>query len=223
MSTRACRAHRAGRKFLFCSCWEVFMKALADTYGLVIVDMQNDFVLPGSPLCIAGAYDTIPKIQEALEGFRKAKRPVFHIVREHRADGSDVEITRVQGFLKGTKYAIPGTKGCEIVEALQPLEGEFRIAKQRFSAFMHTELDFILRRLGINHIVVCGTQYPVCIRTTVFDAIAYGYQVTLLTDATSAKTPEVAEANLGDIRSIGVHCITVSEFLEDLARTGDVT
>ena len=197
------------------------MKTTPDTYGLVIVDMQNDFVLPGSPLCIAGAYETIPRIQEALEAFRKAQWPVFHIVREHRPDGSDVEITRVQGFLKGAKYAIQGTKGCEIVEPLQPREGEFRIAKQRFSAFMHTELDFILRRLGIIHIVVCGTQYPVCIRTTVFDAIAYGYQVTVLTDATSAKTPEVAEANIEDMRNIGVRCITVSQFLGDRPQAGD--
>ena len=197
------------------------MKTTPDTYGLVIVDMQNDFVLPGSPLCIAGAYETIPRIQEALEAFRKAQWPVFHIVREHRADGSDVEITRVQGFLNEAKYAIPGTKGCEIVEPLQPREGEFRIAKQRFSAFMHTELDFILRRLGITHIVVCGTQYPVCIRTTVFDAIAYGYQVTVLTDATSAKTPEVAEANIEDMRNIGVRCITVSQFLGDRPQAGD--
>ncbi|MDY6954250.1 MAG: isochorismatase family cysteine hydrolase [Thermodesulfobacteriota bacterium] len=188
--------------------------------GLVIVDMQNDFVLPDSPLCIAGAFDTIPKIEEALETFRKGQKPVFHIVREHRADGSDVEITRVDGFLKEARYAVPGTRGCEIVEALQPLEGEYRIAKQRFSAFMHTALDFILRRLGISHIVVCGTQYPVCIRTTVFDAIAYGYHVTVLTDATSAQTPEVAEANIRDMKVIGVRCITLSEFLQNPARFG---
>jgi len=207
----------------FCSCWEVFVNTSSDNCGLVIVDMQNDFVLPDSPLCIAGAYETVPKIQEALEAFRKGKKPVFHIVREHRADGSDVEITRVQGFLKEARYAIPGTTGCEIVEALHPLEGEYRIAKQRFSAFMHTELDFILRRLGISHIVVCGTQYPVCIRTTVFDAIAYGYHVTVLTDATSAQTPEVAEANIRDIKMIGVRCVTVSEFLQNSAGFGDAT
>lgn len=205
------------------SCWEVFVKTSLDNCALVIVDMQNDFVLPDSPLCIAGAYVTIPKIQETLEAFRKAKKPVFRIVREHRADGSDVEITRVHGFLKEARYAIPGTKGCEIVEAVHPLEGEYHIAKQRFSAFMHTELDFILRRLGVSHIVVCGTQYPGCIRTTVFDGIAYGYHVTVLTDATSAQTPEVAEANLWDIKNIGVRCITVSEFLQDPARSGDVT
>ncbi len=199
------------------------MKKTPDRYGLVIVDMQNDFVLPGAPFFIEGAYETIPRIQEALEQFRTAQRPVFHIVRGHRPDGSDVEITRVEGFVKGTKYAIPGTRGCEIVEPLQPREGEYRIAKQRFSGFMHTEFDFMLRRLGITHLVVCGTQYPVCIRTTVFDAIAYGYHVTVLTDATSAKTPEVAAANIEHMRNIGVRCITLSQFLEDHPLAGDAT
>jgi nicotinamidase-related amidase len=39
---------------------------------------------------------------------------------------------------KNTRYAIPGTKGCEIVETLKPREGEYRIVKKRFSAFMQT-------------------------------------------------------------------------------------
>ena len=39
-------------------------------YALVIVDMQNDFVLPGSPACVAGAYDTVPAIKRLLESFR---------------------------------------------------------------------------------------------------------------------------------------------------------
>jgi nicotinamidase-related amidase len=189
------------------------MKKTQDRYALAIVDMQNDFVLTDAPFCIAGAFNTIPRIQEALEAFRRAQWPVFHIVREHRNDGIDVESIRAESFLKNTKYAIRGTKGCEIVEALEPQKGEYRIVKKRFSAFMQTEFDFILRRLDINHLVVCGTQYPVCIRTTVFDAIAYGYQVTVLTDATSAQTPEVADANIRDMSTLGVHCVTVSEFI----------
>ena len=192
---------------------------MTDNYALVIVDMQNDFVLPGSPFCIAGAHDTIPKIREALEGFRHRQWPVFHIVREHRQDGSDVEITRQRAFLEEASYAIPGTEGCEIVDALTPLAGEYRIVKQRFSAFMQTELDFILRRLSVNHLVVCGTQYPVCIRTTVFDAVAYGYLVTVLTDATSAKTPEVAQANIEDMKNIGVGFLTVEAFLTNRPQT----
>jgi len=78
---------------------------------------------------------------------------------------------------------------------------------------MQTELDFILRRLGVTHLVVCGAQYPNCIRTTIFDAVAYGYRVINIIDATSAQTQEIAEANILDIRNIGVECLMLDEFL----------
>ncbi len=186
--------------------------AKEERYALIIVDMQNDFVLPGAPACVAGAFRTIPKIREALDLFRKLRWPVFHVIREYRADGSDIEITRLKGFLEEKPYGVSGTKGSEIVEELKPVPGEYRIVKNRFSGFMHTELDFMLRRSDIIHIAVCGTQYPNCIRTTIFDGVSHGYDVSLLTDATSAQTPEIAEANIRDIANIGVTCLTVAEF-----------
>ena len=188
------------------------MEEEKDRLALIIVDMQDDFVLPGAPAVIAGARDTVPKIKKALDAFRQKGQAVFHVTREYREDGSDIEKPRLQAFLK-RKYAVPGTPGCAIVAALRPLTGEYRIVKKRFSAFMNTELDLMLRRLGIGHIVVCGAQYPTCIRATVFDAVAYGYSVTLLTDATSAQTEEIAAANIRDIRAVGVECVTVEEFL----------
>lgn len=185
-------------------------------YGLIIVDMQNDFVMPGSPIRVAGAKATLPAITKALKAFRAAGLPVFHVVREYRPDGSDIEITRLENFLERSKTVVPGTEGCAIVDELKPIPGEYRIVKNRFSAFMNTELDFMLRRLNVNHLVVCGTQYPSCIRCTVFDAVCYGYNVTLLTDATSAQTPEIAESNVRDIQEIGVECIPTANFLKQL-------
>ncbi|HNQ35126.1 MAG TPA: isochorismatase family cysteine hydrolase [bacterium] len=185
-------------------------------YALVIIDMQNDFVLPGAPAGVAGAYATIPQIRKLLDFFRTRGWPVFHAVREYRADGSDIEITRLDEFLKGRRYVVPGTPGCEIVAELAPVEGEYRIVKNRFSAFMKTELDFMLRRLGVTRLAVCGTQYPNCIRATIFDAICYGYQVTSVTDATSAQTPEVAAANIRDLENVGVACLRLEEFLDSL-------
>jgi nicotinamidase-related amidase len=181
-------------------------------YALLIIDMQKDFVLPGAPAEVAGAMETVPMIKNALHMFRERKWPVFHVNREYRGDGSDIEITRLEPFMDHRKYVVPGTEGCEIVDPLKPRPGEYRIVKSRFSAFMKTELDFILRRLDIQHVVVCGTQYPVCIRATIYDAISYGYTVTLLTDATSAQTAEIAEANIRDISDLGVHCLSTGLF-----------
>jgi nicotinamidase-related amidase len=185
-------------------------------YALIIIDMQNDFVLPGSSACVAGAYDTVSFIKRLLDFFRMNKLPVFHVVREYRADGSDIEMNRLDGFLRKGLYLVPGTKGCEIVEALRPMDGEYRVMKNRYSCFMNTEVDFMLRRIGATHLVVCGTQYPNCIRATIFDAVCHGYHVINITDATSAQTPEIAQANIVDIRNIGVDCISLDEFIHAL-------
>ena len=179
---------------------------------LIIIDMQNDFVLPDAPQCIAGAEAIVPNIQKVLELFRSKNLPVFHIYREYREDGSDIEKTRLDDFLTQHKYCVPHTKGCEIIDELIPIEGEYKIVKNRFSGFMQTELDFILRCLGIEKIVICGVQYPNCIRATIFDGVALGYDVTLITDATAAQTEEIAKANIVDIANIGVECITTKLF-----------
>jgi nicotinamidase-related amidase len=126
-----------------------------------------------------------------------------------------IEITRLDGFLKQESYCVPGTKGCDVVEDLSPKAGEYRIVKNRFSGFMNTELDFILRRLYVCNIVVCGIQYPNCIRATIFDGVLLGYNVTLVTDAAGAQTEEVAKANIYDISNIGVTCVTVNQFLNN--------
>ena len=64
-----------------------------DPRALVIVDMQNDFVLPGAPACIAGAHATLPKIREALAFWRQLSWPVIYLYREYRRDGSDIELS----------------------------------------------------------------------------------------------------------------------------------
>ena len=72
------------------------------------------------------------------------------------------------------------------------------------SAFIGTELDLMLRNIGVEELVVTGIQTPNCIRTTVFDAIAYNYPVVLVEDAVGAQTDEIHKANVRDMANIGV-------------------
>ena len=181
--------------------------------ALIIVDMQNDFVLPKGPAEIPNSFSTVPRIKEVLSWFRSARRPVFHVIREYRADGSDIEISRRAAFLAGPQYVVPGTPGAEIVEALRPVSGEYRIVKPRFSAFFGTELELILRRLEVTDVAICGTQYPNCIRATAFDALSHGYLTTVITDATSAASAEVATANIRDLENIGIKCVPFEKYL----------
>jgi nicotinamidase-related amidase len=182
--------------------------------ALIIVDMQNDFVLPGAPAVVAGAYATLPKIKQALDFWHERRWPVVYLYREYRRDGSDIEITRQEVFLRKSNFCVPGTPGARIAEPIAPIEGDYLVMKNRFSGFMDTELDFILRRRGINAVTVCGTQYPCCVRATLVDGICFGYETTCLTDASSASTEDVAQANIRDLAAMGVNCVTVDDFIK---------
>lgn len=184
--------------------------------AFLIVDMQKDFCLPGAPMEVYGAMKVAEKIKEALDACRKHGLPIVHVIRYYRPDGSDVEITRYEAFKKAGGALIKGTEGAEIVDILKPQEGEYVIVKQRWSAFFQTELDVMLKRLGVDQVVVTGVQTPNCIRGTVWDANSLDYEVIVLTDGTGAKTQEVHEANLYDMKNIGVKLMTTEEFINSL-------
>jgi nicotinamidase-related amidase len=178
--------------------------------ALLIIDMQNDFVLEGKPLRVAGASKVIPMIQAVLTEFRGRSLPIFHVLRVHRPDGSDVELIRQELFRK-QPFAVVGTSGAAIIKELAPSKGEYVLTKTRMSAFIGTELDLMLRNLGVTNLVVCGIQTPNCIRTTVFDGIAYNYPVMLVDDATGAASEAVHRANIRDMQNIGVKIINAAD------------
>jgi len=68
----------------------------------------------------------------------------------------------------------------------------------------------------VDHVVVTGVQTPNCIRGTVWDANSLDYEVTVLTDGTGAKTDEVHQANLLDMKNIGIQLVTVEDFIKSL-------
>ncbi|MFH0967857.1 MAG: isochorismatase family cysteine hydrolase [Methanobacteriota archaeon] len=181
--------------------------------ALLIIDMQNDFVLNGKPLQVKGATDIIPRIRTILSYFRSQSLPVFHVVRIHRPDGSDVEIIR-QDLFKKSPFAVQGTHGAAVIDPITPIPGEYTLSKIRMSAFIGTGLDLTLRTLGVDTVVVVGIQTPNCIRTTVFDAISYNYHVCLIDDATAAQTEEIHQSNVRDMANIGVKILMSNDVSE---------
>ena len=179
--------------------------------ALLIIDMQNDFVLPDAPLCVRGAAPTVPVIRHLLLDAREAGIPVCHVIRCHNRDGSDVEKMRQPLFSDGPGICVPGSEGARIVTPLLPLSGEYIICKRRFSAFFQTELDLLLRRLHVDSLLITGSQYPNCVRSTAVDGMSLDYDVTVVTDACSAQTPEVAAANIYDMQHMGIACLPLRE------------
>ena len=185
--------------------------------AFIIIDMQKDFNVPGAPFRVDCGLEALPYIEQALEATRNSNVPIVHVFRYYRANGVDCEITRYDAYKsKGFHGCTVAEEGAEILDSIKPIAGEYTIVKQRWSAFFQTELDMILRRLGVKQVILAGVQTPNCIRGTVWDANSLAYEVIVLTDATNAKTPEVHQANLFDMKNIGIKMMTTAEYVECL-------
>ncbi|MDI6861338.1 MAG: isochorismatase family cysteine hydrolase [Caldisericia bacterium] len=183
---------------------------------LLIIDMQYDFIKSPSPVFVNECRDIIPNIQKILNRFREKNLPRIFVKREHRESGIDVDLPRRELFIKNGGFLIENNLGSEIINELRPNKDEIVVIKRRFSAFFGTELDFLLRRMEIKTLILTGIQTPNCIRTTAFDAISYDYEVIVISDATKSKTDEIQNANLLDMKEVGIKILLTNELLNML-------
>ena len=182
------------------------MKANPTKSALIVIDMENGFICAESAQCIKNAEKTIPACTDAVNTARSKGIPVFFVKRIYRNDGSDVEMTRYEAWKKGGRAMAPASEGPISAAApagLRPIDGDYTIIKQRWSAFFQTELDLILRRLHVETVILIGTTTPNCVRTTCYDAIALEYNAVVLTDCCSSQTEEIQRVNLEDMQRAG--------------------
>lgn len=181
--------------------------------AFLLIDMQNGFIDGASPLCIAGAAATVPACAHALAAAREHGLAVFHVRRAYAADGSDVEAVRWEAWAEGGRplsSADPMSLACP--SELAPAPGEPVVVKPSWSAFFGTDLDALLRARGIGTLVLAGTTTPNCMRSTAYDGLARGFNVAVLRDATSSRSPEAQEANLADMEAAGIQLIHTGDF-----------
>ena len=171
--------------------------------AVLVVDMQNDFGSKGGMFDRAGL--DISMIQRAvattarvLASAREKGLRVIYLKMGFRADLSDLGTvnspnrTRHLHFGAGQKVIAPdGTEGrilirdtwnTDIVSELKPKTEDRIVYKHRFSGFFETELDAVLKRLGIKYLVVTGCTTSVCVESTVRDAMFRDYSCVLLED-----------------------------------------
>jgi nicotinamidase-related amidase len=171
-----------------------------DNTALVIVDMQKDFLEDWGACFVPGARSVVRAIASLLESFRAAGLPVIHVHTVWQKDGADMSRFTTSEILMERGLRV-GDSGTDPVDELTPRPTEYVVHKIRYSAFYGTELESLLRSLGVVYVVTVGVATNYCVRSTVHDAAFRDFLPVVLRDCTTSYTEEEHSQTLKDIAS----------------------
>lgn len=149
--------------------------------ALLLIDLQKE-----SNFGLQNMDQVIANTKEILLTARKKGLPVIYTRQVNREDGIGLSIGEPLNE-DGTPYFYnTGTEQFDIMDEIKPNEKDIIIDKYRWSAFHDTNLDLLLRNMGVQHLLVGGVVTDGCVLTTVYDAYFRDYHVHLLEDMITA-------------------------------------
>ena len=186
------------------------MKLAHAKLGMVIVDLQNDFLAPD------GAYARGNTASSAAQALPARMEPVARAIKRHGglvtaslftlwpdAQGEPMisaHLKERRPFLRKGDFA-PGSRGQANVDLLLPCV-DVSVCKVAYSAFFNTQLDWLLKKAGVDTLVVCGIVTNGGVASTVRDAHVRDYHVIVLSDGCAAFSDAAHQAALTDMASV---------------------
>jgi nicotinamidase-related amidase len=182
--------------------------------AMLVIDMQNDFVIPGAPVAAPGALDLVPSIAGLAAKARAKGLKVVYTQEMHRADGSDFGIE----LEFEPPHCLEGTPGLDIVDGLAPgPEDRVIRGKRRYDGFLGTDLEFVLRGANVENLIVTGVCTDVCVISTVQHARNLDYRCFVASDCVAGTSRERHDAALVCMEYVFAHVGTSDEIVEVFA------
>jgi len=192
---------------------------------LVVVDVQTDGAMPAAEVGIPhmpGHSDRVATAERLVAAARAAGVPVFFFQEVHRPSGVDFgrELDGTEGV-----HCVEGRPGTELEPSLQPEPGydEFHIVKRRYSGFIGTDFDILLRGLNASTLILLGGLTDVCVHYTFADAHQRDYYVRVVTDCVGGSSTYRHDAALDAMEYLQTGAMRTSEEIigafDQLSRT----
>ncbi|PKG24355.1 cysteine hydrolase family protein [Niallia nealsonii] len=176
--------------------------------ALILVDIQNDFCHEEGACSkmgrdVSGAQAIIPQVELLMENARELNIPIVFIQmtqNEYTISDAWTNRPRPAGYKNPLDICKKDSWGAEFYK-IAPKEGDIIVEKHRYSAFIGTDLDMILRNLNCKSIILTGVATNVCVESTARDGFMLDYHVAVVKDASAGYVPALHEATFGNIEN----------------------
>ena len=156
----------------------------------------------------------LPNLRRLLTACRQGGIEVLYtIIESLTEDGRDRSLDyKISGL-----HVPKGSWDARVIEAIAPAEDEIVIPKTSSSPFISTNIDYMLRNLGVRSLIIAGILTDQCIDSAARDACDLGYLVTIATDACATHSRERHEWSLRNNRGYARQR-TTAELVAEIAR-----
>jgi nicotinamidase-related amidase len=159
--------------------------------ALLVMDMQAGIVgmLPNATDLLS---NLLPKVAQAIASARENKIPVIYVTVGFRQGAPEVSVNnKGVAAVKERLATVNMDEFTKIHPDLAPQDGELTVMKRRLSAFSGSDLELVLRAVGIQHMVLTGFSTNGVVLSTLREATDKDYRLTVLADCCADGDEEV--------------------------------
>lgn len=173
-----------------------------ESTAVLVIDVQNDFCSPDGVMAKKGknlsyVEETIPQLMRSINQFRDKGMTIIFVKTSH-SSLTDSKTWENRG--EAAKMVCTSKWGKQLYE-VQPEESDIVIVKNRYSAFIGTNLELILQSNDIDSLLFTGFVTNVCIESTVREAFMKDFSTVTLSDCTACYNYDEFKSSLSNLRN----------------------